>query len=50
MLVDLPQFVLEEYGGLTCLANNWIFIALVLILVLGICDGLKGLVDKVVAD
>ena len=49
--VNLPQFVFKVYGGLMSLADyldiHWY---LYIILELGNCDGLRGLVDKAVVD
>ena len=48
---NLPQFVFKEYGGLTHGQINWIFISTcTLLLLLGNCGGLKGLMDKAVVN
>ena len=51
ILINLPQFVFKEYGGLTSLVDKLdIHWYLYIILVLGNIGGLKVLADKGVAD
>ena len=53
-LINPLQFVFQEYGGLINELGGLTGYSLVLVhyigTVLGNCGGLKGLVDKVVAD
>ena len=51
ILVYPPQVIYKKCGGLTSLADQLdIHWYLYIVSVLGNCDKLKGLVDKVIAD